>query len=178
MRARWQLISARLRRPQCGQGMVEMALLTPLLALILVGALDLGRVYIDSTRLNNAIKEAAASGLYQPNYLAVKRRAFREVTDPGIDGNSTADDRNLLGIPDTDFVIYGFNRYLAADTTYSAPIDCRGNPPDQTVANCANPGPGDVIEVKGVYYFKPITSMILRIFPSSVPVRRTVRAVY
>jgi hypothetical protein len=158
--------------------MVEMALLTPLLALILVGAIDLGRVYIDSTRLNNAIKEAAASGLYQPNYLAIKRRAFREVIDPGRDGGSTADDRNLLGTPDVDFVIYGFNRYLYTDTNFSSPIDCRGNPVEITVPACANPGPGDVIEVKGVYYFKPITSMIIRIFPSNIPVRRTVKAVY
>ena len=155
-----------------------MAVLTPLLALILVGTIDLGRVYIDSTRLNNAIKEAAVSGLYQPNFLAVKRRAFREVTDPGTNGASTLDDRNLLGTPDTDFVINEFNRYLASDTNYSSPIDCRGNPPEITVLACANPGPGDVIEVKGTYYFKPITSMILRIFPTNLPVRRTVKVVY
>lgn len=158
--------------------MIEMVLLTPLLALILVGAIDLGRVYIDSTRVNNAIKEGAASALYQPNFLAVKRRAFREVTDPGTSGLLTSDDRNLLGTPDTDFVIDRFRRYRAADTNFSSPVDCRGVPQEVTVVACANPGPGDVVEVSGVYYFKPITSMIIRIFPSSIPVRRTVRAVY
>jgi hypothetical protein len=156
--------------------MVEMALLTPLIALILVGAIDLGRIYIDATRLNNAVKEAAASGLYQPNYLVVKRRAFREVTDPGTDGASTADDRNLLGTPDVDFVIPVFNRYAAGAPNTA--IDCRGTPSSQTVPACANPGPGDVIEVQGIYYFKPITSMILHIFPTNIPVRKTVRAVY
>lgn len=176
MNDRWQKILARLKRPRRGQGMVEMALLTPMLALILVGTIDLGRVYIDSTRLNNAVKEAAAAGLYQPNYVVVKRRAFREVTDPGTRGDLTSDDRNLLGVPDVDFVIPIFNRYAAGALTTA--IDCRGTPPEQTVAACANPGPGDVIEVQGIYYFKPITSMIIRIFPSNLPVRKTVRAVY
>jgi hypothetical protein len=158
-----------LRRGRRGQGMVEMALLTPLLALILVGTIDLGRVYIDMTRLNNAVKEAAVTGLYQPNFLAVKKRAYLEVYDP-------ASDRDLLGTPDVQFVVYSFNRYAAADPT--AAIDCRGNPVNLTIAACANPGPGDVVEVKGVYYFQPITSMILRIFPTNLPVYRTVKAVY
>ena len=171
----WRKALARARKPRRGQGMVEMALLTPLLAFILVGTIDLGRVYIDSTRLNNAVKEAAATGLYQPNYFVVKRRAFREVTDPGTDGASTSDDRNLLGTPNVDFQIDRFRRYNAFTSTW---IDCRGTPEDQTVTGCANPGPGDIIEVSGVYYFKPITSMILHIFPSNLPVRRTVRAVY
>lgn len=147
-----------------------MALLTPLLMLILLGALDLGRAYIYATRLNNAIKEGALTGLYQPDIISVKKRAFREVTDPGILA-SNSDDRNLLGVPDRDFVIDSLKRYKASAPTTA--IDCIATP-----TACTSPGPGDAIEVSGYYVFQPITTQIVRILPSNFKIRQTVRAVY
>ncbi len=169
MMQRWQRTTARVGKPRHGQGLVELALLMPLLALILLGATDLGRVYIDSTRLNNAVKEGAMIGLYQTNLLAVKKRAYDEVFDPG---------RNsyYLGTPEVDFIIYEYN-LVRAGVSYNC-IAAAPAGPEITVNACANPGPGDVVEVKGRYTFKPFTSEILRIFPANLPIRRTVRAVY
>lgn len=160
----------RRQRQYRGQGIVEMALLTPLLMLILLGALDLGRAYIYATRLNNAVKEGAMIGLYQPDLISVKKRAFREVTDPGLLAD-TSDDHYLLGVPDRDFVIDSLKRYRASAPTTA--IDCIADP-----AACTSPGPGDAIEVGGYYIFQPFTTQIVRILPPNFKIRQTVRAVY
>ncbi len=151
------------RRARRGQGVVELALLMPLLALILVGAIDLGRVYIDSTRLNNAVKEAAAIGLYQQSQDAINRRAWREVTDP-----TTSPPRYLLGTPgmvgDSNAQ---FRVRLIQCTRGGAVITCDGKP-----------NPGDTLQVSAEYDFMPITTMILRIFPNKLTITRAVRVVY
>ncbi len=149
-----------------------MALIAPLLVMILLGALDLGRAYVYATRVNNAVKEGALSGLYQNDIISVKKRAFRESTDPGISA-STSDDRYLLGTPDREFIIDTLNLYRASAPTTK--IDCSSTTPPTA---CTKPGPGDVIEVSGYYIFQPITTQIVRLFPQNLKVRQTVRAVY
>lgn len=47
------------RSEQLGQGMVELALLLPLLLIILFGTLDLGRAFYTYVALTNAAREAA-----------------------------------------------------------------------------------------------------------------------
>ena len=132
-----------------------MALLSPLFILILIGALDLGRVYIYTTRLNGAIKEAAMLGIYQPDPATVAARAYQEVTDP-------SSGRQLLGTPGVDFVIDDVSCYSAADVSKS----------------CTNPAPSDYIKVTGYYVFKPITTEIIRFLPPNYRIWKTVRAVY
>jgi hypothetical protein len=168
---RWLVAPRRGAAPQPGQGLVELALLLPVLALILIGALDLGRLYIYQTRVNSALKEGAVLGLYQPNLGAIQGRAFREVTDPGALA-STSDDRYLLGVPGVDFVIDTYKLYPATGTTTVLNCISGGN------ARCANPAPGDVLEVGGYYIFKPLTSELVRFLPQEARVRQTVRAVY
>jgi hypothetical protein len=157
--------------PRSGQGLVELAVLTPLLILILIGALDLGRLYIYQTRVNNALKEGAMTGLYQPNLGAIQARAFREVTDPN-KLPSASDDIYHLGIPGVDFIIDTYNLYPSGGTTLA--LDCM----DDGNTRCANPAPGDMLEVSGYYIFKPITSELVRFLPQEARLRRTVRAVY
>ena len=163
LRSRWQTLRHTLGKARRGQGVVEMALLMPLLALILVGAIDLGRVYIDAARMNNAVKEAAAIGLYQPDQTSINRRAWREVTDP-----TTNPPRLLLGPvgmagdSNAQFRIY--------------PITCLRN---NVVVTCdGNPRPGDLLQVKGEYDFYPLTTMILKFFPNKLTISRTIKVVY
>ena len=54
------------RRSQRGQSLVEVALLTPLLVMILLGALDLGRVYDAYVTITNASREGARYGAANP----------------------------------------------------------------------------------------------------------------
>ena len=145
----------RMKRAKRGQALTEMALLSPFFMLILLGALDLGRVYIYETRLNSAIKEAAMLGLYQPDPATVAARAYQEVTDP-------ATGRQLLGTPGVDFVIDDVACYSSADVGKS----------------CTNPAPGDYIQVVGYYVFQPITTQIIRFLPANLRLWKTVRAVY
>jgi len=52
--------AARRRRDQRGAALVEFALVLPLLAMIVLGTIDLGRVFTLQNRLKNAAQEAAA----------------------------------------------------------------------------------------------------------------------
>lgn len=132
--------------------------MTPFFMLILLGALDLGRVYIDQNRLNSAIKEAAVLALYQPDPATVQARAFQEVTDP-------ATGRKLLG---TEGAPPG-GEFWVEIACYEA---------DGTPMDCGAPAPGDYIEVTGYHIFRPITSQILRFLPADGTIKKTVRAVY
>lgn len=154
MRWRWRAETKRARR---GQAITEMALLTPFFMLILLGALDLGRVYIAQNRLNSAVKEAALLGLYQPDPATIQARAFQEVREPGTNG------RKLLGEEGTDFWV---------EVVCYSP----GTPP--TERECSRPSPGDYIEVTGYHNFQPFTSQILRFLPANGTIKKTVRAVY
>jgi hypothetical protein len=51
--------SGRARRLQCGQGLLELALVLPFLLLLLMGAIDLGRVFFAYAAISNAAYEAA-----------------------------------------------------------------------------------------------------------------------
>jgi hypothetical protein len=146
-----------------------LALLTPFFLLILLGALDLGRIYIAQNRLNNAVKEAAMLGLYQPNPVTIQHRAWQEVRDP-------ATGRQLLG-PEG---------HPSNGGEFWVEVVCykQGTPPVKAVCPAAPapggyiPAPGDYIEVTGYHIFRPITSQILRFLPADGKIRKTVRAVY
>lgn len=169
-RPRWGAIHHRAGLRRRGQGVVELAVLMPVLVLILIGTLDLGRIYIYQTRVNNALKEGAVMGLYQTNLAAIQGRAFREVIDPTLPVND--DRRYLLGIPGVDFKIDALNLYPSTGAT--SVYNCMTS----TNARCTTPAPGDDLEISGYYIFKPITSELLRFLPSEVRIRRTVRTVY
>lgn len=49
-----------------GQSLLELALALPLLLLILLGTVDLGRLYADYTDLKGAVREGAGYGAYRP----------------------------------------------------------------------------------------------------------------
>ncbi len=166
-RQRWHPIRALMKQDRhearSGQGIVELALLMPLLALILVGAIDIGRVYIDATRLNNAVKEGASIGLYQQNQDAINHRAWREVTDP-----TTVPPKRLLGPVG-----------MVGDSNAQfriRPIQCLRN--GVAIVCDGKPNPGDTLQVSAEYDFFPITTMILRIFPNKLTISRTVKVVY
>lgn len=148
------------KKARRGQAITEMALLTPFFMLLLLGALDLGRIFIVQNRLNSAVKEAAMLALYQPDPPTVQARAFQEVTDP-------ATGRKLLGKEGEEFWVT-IKCFTAAGVQKTDPP---GDP-------CSDPGPGDYIEVTGHHIFRPITSQILRFLPADGTIRKTVRAVY
>jgi len=65
--------SLRLRRrddARSGQGIVELALSLPLLLLLMLGTIDIGRVFYDYVQLRNAVREGAGYGARMPNDTA------------------------------------------------------------------------------------------------------------
>ena len=136
-----------------GQAITEMALLTPFFALILLGALDLGRLYIDQVRLNNAVKEAAIYGLYQTDPYKMYLHSIDEITEPN--------GRVLL-------------------TNFEIEMDCFSPAAPTTIRDCGagDAGPGWVLEVRGSAEFRPITSQILRFLPADPRIYSKVRAEY
>lgn len=133
-----------------GQSMVELALLLPVIALILVGTVDLGRVFFAYTRLTNAVKEGALYGSYTPNPAPpVRDRAYAE-----------ADGR--LGTTGADFVIG------AGDVLCYAGLS-------QQVKSCAQVAKGDTIQVTGRYAFKPLTASIIGIWGNPFWIRKSAR---
>ncbi len=72
-------------RKDRGQGLVEFALLLPILLLLIVGAVDMGRMYFSYMTIKNASREAAYLGTTWPPVDAasqnmIKARAIQEVT--------------------------------------------------------------------------------------------------
>src|SRR3712207_1810203 len=60
------LAAVALRQGRRGQSAVELALMMPLLALILLGATDLGRAFFYYTRLTNSVSAGAIYGISYP----------------------------------------------------------------------------------------------------------------
>jgi Flp pilus assembly protein TadG len=89
------------RRLQRGQGLVELAVVLPFLLIILMGAIDLGRVFFAYAAISNAAYEAArqaarGSYLYTPCVLnatgtACDSTAMQHQICPGTDPTYTAD---------------------------------------------------------------------------------------
>ena len=57
-------------RDERGLALIEFALALPLLAILVLGAVDLGRAYSLASRLTNSAREAARFGQYAPEQVA------------------------------------------------------------------------------------------------------------
>lgn len=68
----------RSRPSLAGQGLVEFALTLPLLILIMVGVLDLGRLYFASMTVTNAAREGARYGAANPGASDIAAHAQNE----------------------------------------------------------------------------------------------------
>lgn len=72
-------------RRSTGQGLVEFALLLPILVLLLIGVFDLGRAFHALITLNNAGREAARFGtLHRTDIDGMRDAAQQEAQNSGI----------------------------------------------------------------------------------------------
>ncbi len=157
-----------------GQNLVELALLMPLLALLLLGAVDLARVFIAHTRLTDAVMAGAVyAGHFPADTSTITARAY-------------AASNGRLGALGTDFTVdatSGILCYQGQTTTrittttpLVAPMatgDCTAKNADNTLVA----RPGDTIEITARYAFKPITGQIIRLLGSSYTIKARVRMV-
>jgi hypothetical protein len=160
--------------------LVELALVLPVLALIMVGALDLGRAFIAHQRLTNAVKEGALFGIHYPAQLTATSLApllIKAYPDPynvayqvrqeGAGEGGGADPALSLEIKasgDSDIVCYA-GRSTTLLATGSFPGDC------------AKAKTGDTIRVRATYAFRPITPGLAGLIGTPLRLRATVHMV-
>ena len=153
-------------RARSGQNLVELALLMPIFALLLIGSLDLGRAFFFQTRLTNAVFEGAFfGGRFPAQTTTIINRAY-------------AAPNGQLGVTGTDFTIAttDVRCYQGLSTTLIAttpPGNCAALNSSGTLVV----QPGDSIEVVGRYRFRPLTSQLIRLLPANYTIRKSVRMV-
>jgi Flp pilus assembly protein TadG len=154
-------------RSRAGQNLVELALLMPLLALIMLGAVDLARAFIAHTRLTDAAMAGAVyAGHFPAEQSAIIARAY-----------GSADGR--LGALGTDFVVDasgGVRCYQGQTTTLIASTPA-GDCTAKDASNLLVARPGDTVEVTASYAFRPITGQIIRLLGADYRIRARVRMV-
>jgi hypothetical protein len=142
-------IAGRLRRYQRGQSLVELAIVLPVLLLLTVGAIDLGRAYFGAINLENAVKEGVFFGARQPEC------SDDSVTDCDDPANVEARvEIELDGIAPSAFEAKCFP---AGTTSFTGP----GMP----LADCED---GDVYYVRAQIPFTLVTPLIGNIVGSSI----------
>ena len=165
-------MSAPARRSRCatprrGQSLVELALVMPLLALLLVGTTDLARAFFYHTRLTNAVKEGAIHGACVPwnqgRYEAgpgpLQTIGVKDVRD-----RAYAEAGGRLGTPGTDVIV---------------DVECYEGASGSLLASpsCSNAGKGDIIQVRGQYTFRAITPSVRGLWDNTFTMRKSVRMV-
>ena len=64
-----------------GQGLVELAVMTPILLLMLLGVLDLGRLFFSYIQITNGVREGAGFGAHLPAETArIKAKVIDHTT--------------------------------------------------------------------------------------------------
>ncbi|MGE5137885.1 MAG: TadE/TadG family type IV pilus assembly protein [Rudaea sp.] len=127
---------------QRGQSLVEVALLAPLLVLILLGALDLGRVYDAYVTITNASREGARYGAANPTcYVQTNCPALPTIQSKTVQETVNSGIALVPANVSVDCAPYG-------SSTFSQ-------------AYCAAPQLGDQIRVTVSYNFTFVTTQIV-----------------
>jgi hypothetical protein len=93
-----------------GAALFEFALALPLVATLVLGIVDLGRVWSFKNRLTNAAREGAAVAQYTPGFVRSGCNGIRNVTDAAL-----GEDERLSTLPDVAVTV----RDPATGTTLS-----------------------------------------------------------
>ncbi len=160
------MIRRRTRRGRRGQSMVELALLSPVLALLLLGAADLSRLFLYSTRLSDSVIEGGMYGTYAPSYVYPSSLAASAAKDP-----------NAYN-PDPDNVLYRVqqkNKNSLGLAAENITVTCYNQ--SMVQQQCGASTSGDSMLVTARYTFKPLTGQITGILGNGYQMTRSVRVI-
>ena len=159
----WRRTAARgAGAPRRGQSLVELALMLPLITLILLGAVDLGRAFYSYVELTNAVKQGAAYGTLSPS-----DRTSSDSANPNNIAWQVQHESGLT-ILSSDITVRCYQGPAMDSTTLRGSGDC---------SKASGVTDGDLIEVRARAAFSPITTQILGFLPSSFKLGKTVRMV-
>lgn len=134
------MMNKRIAHPklELGQSLVEFAFMLPVLILVLVAAVDLGRAYYTYVAITNAAREGARFGASNPtNPGGIRDRVRKEIENTN------------LSIPDGQIPSPTCYKYVEGSTDYGASVSC-----DSATS-------GDYIQVQVNYPFNFITGYVL-----------------
>lgn len=99
---------------QCGQSIVELALISPILLLILLGAVDLGRVYYTYVAIENAARVGAELAMDPRRNVTEVREAIKREAAPLLEINDSDIAFITLGwAPGNDLTVEVRTRFTA-----------------------------------------------------------------
>ena len=145
-----------------GQSLVELALLMPLLALILIGAIDLGRAFYQYTQLTNSVQAGALYGYALPHAVTAADSANPENIVFQVQNEGS------LSIEAADITVRCYQGPAISSTTL------RGNGSCSVASGVQSE---DIIEVTARYRFRPITTQLLAFLPPTYKISKSVRMV-
>ncbi len=131
---------------------MEFALVLPMLLLIFLGVVDLGRLIFASSEVANAAREGVRTAIVNQNLSDIRERTAQQAISLGIP-TAAPNGCPTLGGPTTD----------------SAGTCVVFDDPPAMTTNCGTPYVGCVAVVTVKYTFRPITP-IVSAFVSSIPV--------
>ena len=161
--------------PRRGQSVVELALMMPLLALIMIGTLDLASAYFYYTRLTDSVVEGALIGVHtpqlvtdtssDPNIAGWGSPAAYSSNNDSVKYRVKQESTTTLGLANTNITVTCYQQLTTAGTWSS------------TTEYCNQATSGDLIVIQARYPFKPITTQLMGIVGSNITMSKTVRMV-
>jgi len=148
------------RRRSRGQGLVEFALVLPIFLLMLFGLIDAGRLVYQNSVLSQAAREGARLASVEASWIGSSDPGCGSGGGPVCPNNANTLKTHVLAAANrmvTPFAnIPAANVYLRCDTPGNAPT---GNWAPGT-ATCTNKTTGNVVSVRVVLPFTPITPVL------------------
>ena len=74
-------IFRKLKRSEKGQGIVEFALILPILLFLIMGIIQFGLIFLGHISVSNAAREGARVGIIQSTYTEARSKAIEKVND-------------------------------------------------------------------------------------------------
>jgi Flp pilus assembly protein TadG len=155
------------RRRTRGQSLVEFALVLPVFLLLIFGIIDLGRfVYMNST-ISQAAREAARVASVEASWIGSSRADCNQPAGPVCPANVNAFKADVLAAANREMAPFGS---IAAADLYTS---CAATAPTPvTTQTCgaaaADRAPGNLVAVRTVITFRPITPIISSIVSSVI----------
>ncbi len=145
------------RRRRRGQALVEFALALPLFLLIVFGLIDTARFVYGHSTLSQAAREGARNGAVEAYWIGSSDPSCNTVGGPVCPADLAALRADILA--STNRMLVPFGPIVDADlyTSCDATTPPTGN---WTAKTCSARDPGDLISVRVVLRFEPITPII------------------
>jgi Flp pilus assembly protein TadG len=144
-----------------GQSLVEFALVLPVFLLLIFGIIDLGRfVYMNST-VSQAAREAARTASVEASWIGSPRGDCNQPAGPVCPANVNAFKADVLAAANREMAPFGSiaaaDLYISCATTAPTPV---------TTQSCVDGTVSNLVAIRTVMVFRPITPIISSIVSS------------